>query len=241
MLSVLKKEISTFFNSLTGYIIMMLFLLGVGMFMWVFSPTVFDLKVADMSLLFEVSPYVLMFVIPAITMKMLAEERKTGTLEWLLTKPLSEWKLVMGKYLSALVLVIMALIPTIVFYFSIYQLGETQGNIDSSAVLGSYLALVLLSSVFTAIGVFCSSSTENQVVAFIGGVFLNFFLFSWMGYISELISSTDLAYLVQQLGLESHYYAISVGVVDTRNVIFLLSVAGLFLALTKMMLTKRKW
>ncbi len=241
MLSILKKEINAFFNSLTGYIIVMLFLLGVGMFMWVFTPTIFDTKVADMSLLFDIAPYVYLFIIPAITMKMLAEEQKSGTLEWLLTKPLSELQLLMGKYLAALSLVVMALIPTIVFYVSIHLLGTPVGNIDSSAVLGSYLGLFLLAMIFTAVGIFSSSVTENQVVAFVLGIFLNLFLFSWMQYISDLFAKSEYSFMLRQLGLEYHYYAISMGVIDTRNVIFLLSVAAFFLLATRLMLVKRKW
>lgn len=222
MISIYLKEIKTFFNSIIGYIIIVLFLLGIGMTMWVFPPTVFDIEVADMSLLFDVAPFVFMFLIPAITMRQIAEEKKTGTIELLLTQPLSIKDIVLGKYLASLSLVLLALCPTVVFYVSIYLLGNPVGNIDVSAVLGSYVGLLLLAGVFNAIGLLCSSSTENQIIAFILGLFFCFVSFSWFGFIEGTFVSAN-AYYIKILGLGYHYDSLGRGVIDSRNVVYMLS------------------
>lgn len=190
--------------------------------MWVFPPTVFDLNVADMSLLFDVAPFVFMFLIPAITMRQIAEEKKTGTIELLMTKPLSTWALVGGKYLASLTLVILALLPTSIFYVSIYQLGSPIGNIDSSAVIGSYLGLILLATVFTAVGILSSAMTSNQIIAFIIGLFFCFVLYSWFGFLADSISSSS-SYYIRYLSLNYHYNALSKGVLDSRNLVYILS------------------
>lgn len=212
-----------------------------GLYMWVFPPNVFELKIADMSLLFEVGPFIFMFLIPAITMRTFAEERKQGTLELLLTRPLTEWNLIMGKFLACFALVVIALLPTLVYYFSIYFLGNPVGNLDTAGIMGSYVGLLMLGAVYTSIGVFCSSFTENQIIAFISAFFLSLLLYVGFGYLSEMFSDSSYAYRVEQLGLSYHYGALSRGVLDSRNVLFLMSELVLILAATKVVLNARKW
>ena len=167
-----------FMNSLIAYIVISVFLTGIGLLMWVFPETsVLDYGYADMQTLFTLGPYVLMFLIPAITMRMFAEEKKTGTIEMLLTKPLTDWDIILGKFLSGWLLVILAVIPTIIYYVSVYLLGNPPGNVDTAGVMGSYVGLILLGAVFTSVGLFASSVSSNQIVSFIIAVFLCFIIY----------------------------------------------------------------
>ncbi len=241
MYSIFSKEIKAFFNSLVGYIIVIVFLLGVGLLMWVFQPTVFDNQVADMSNLFTMSPFMFLFFIPAITMRMLAEEKKTGTLEILLTKPISEWDIILGKFWASFALIIIALLPTLVFYVSIYLLGNPIGNIDTSAVLGSYFGLVLLGASFTAIGLFSSSITDNQIIAFIISLFISFIFFLGFDFIADIFKGNDYGFYIKQIGFSYHYEALSRGVIDLRNVAYLGGWTAIMLGATTIMISKRKW
>lgn len=237
MFSIFLKEIKSFFNSIVAYIVITIFLTGIGLFMWVFPPTVFEQRVADMNLLFIICPYVFMFLIPAITMRSFAEEKKTGTMELLLTRPITDWQIVLGKFLAALVLVVFCLLPTLVYYYSIYRLGDPMGNIDSAAVFGSYIGLVLLGAVYTAIGIFMSSITDNQIVAFLLSLFLSLMFFMGLGYVADITGML----FVENLSLEVHYYDLSRGVLDIRNVIYLASIAMLFLYAGRLKLGSRNW
>src|SRR5436190_20269766 len=166
MLQILTKEFNSFLNSLIAYLVIGVFLTGIGLLMWVFPETsVLDYGYADMDTLFSFGPYVFIFLIPAITMRSFAEEKKGGTMELLLTKPLRDWDIILGKYLAGFFLILVALIPTIIYYFSIRQLGNPVGNIDTPGVIGSYIGLVLLGGVFCSVGIFASSITPNQIVA----------------------------------------------------------------------------
>ncbi len=240
MWSIYRKEIKSFFNDLIAYLVIVLFLTGIGLYMWVFPDTVFDYGEADMNLLFIVAPYVYMFLIPAITMRSFAEEKKTGTIELLLTRPITEWQLVGGKFLASFSLVVIALIPTLIYYISIYQLGNPVGNLDSAGIAGSYVGLLCLGASFTAVGIFSSSLTNNQIVAFIISAFLCLFLFEGTSYLSKLVSN-DYAFSVSQLSFSYHYTAISKGIVDSRNIIFFLSVVIAMLSTTRLVLVSRKW
>ncbi|MCP4520470.1 MAG: gliding motility-associated ABC transporter permease subunit GldF [Cytophagales bacterium] len=240
MLSIYRKEIKSFFNDLIAYLVIILFLTGIGLYMWVFPDTVFDYGEADMNLLFVVAPYVYMFLIPAITMRSFAEEKKTGTIELLLTRPITEWQLVLGKFLASFSLVVFALIPTLVYYIAIYQLGNPVGNLDSAGIVGSYIGLLCLGASFTAVGVFTSSLTKNQIVAFIISVFLSLFLFEGTSYLSELVSN-QYAFGISQLSFSYHYTAMSKGVIDTRNAVFFISIVVLMLLTTRLVLVSRKW
>lgn len=242
MLAIFKKEVNAFLSSLTAYLVIVIFLTAVGLFVWVFPDTnVFDYGFADLSTLFNLSPYVLMFLVPAITMRTFAEERKAGTLELLFTKPLTDWDIILGKYLACLLLVVLALLPTLVYYYTIYQLGNPRGNVDSAGVVGSYLGLVLLGAVFAAIGTFASSISENQIVSFLIAVFLCFLLHTGIGSLAGLEVWGGDAYLVSQLGLDYHYNALGKGLIDLRNVVYFLSVVFVMLSATKLVISSRKW
>ncbi len=242
MLSILNKEINGFFSSLAAYISMAVFLLVTGLFLWVFpDSSILDYGYAGLDSFFNIAPYLFMFLIPAITMRSLAEEQKDGTFELLATRPLSDWQIVMGKFLASLLIVVMTLIPTLIYYISVYQLGISKGNIDTGSVIGSYLGLILLGGAFTSIGLFTSSFGKNQIIAFTLSVFLCFVTFSAFDSISKIISLQSFESSLTSLGINQHYQSISRGVLDSRDFIYFLSFAGLFLLLTKTVLGARKW
>ncbi|WP_266364569.1 gliding motility-associated ABC transporter permease subunit GldF [Tellurirhabdus rosea] len=234
MLAILRKEINSFLGSPVAYIIMAVFLTAIGLMLWVFPETsLLDYGYADLGTFFNLTPYVMLFLVPALTMRLFAEEVRTGTLEWLLTRPLSRWGLVVGKFAASWVLVAGLLLPTLVYYLSIYQLGNPVGNIDSASVLGSYLGLLLLGGVFAAIGLFASSLNDNQVVAFVIGVFLSFLLYVGLSAVAGLSFWGPLAYPLSWMALDEQYRALGRGLIDSRNVVFLLSVTVLFLFFTE--------
>lgn len=242
MISILKKEFSAFLNSLIAYIVISVFLTGMGLLMWVFPDTaVLVYGFADMDTLFSFAPYVFMFLIPAITMRSFAEEKKSGTLELLFTKPLSDWQIILGKFLACWLLVFIALLPTLLYYYSIVQLGNPPGNIDAAAVAGSYFGLVLLAAVFTAIGLLASSLTVNQIVAFISGVFLCFLFYHAFDAASSLNVWSSYALFIKQLGLLYHFDSAARGLIDSRDLLYFLSLTGIMLLLTKTVLGSRQW
>ena len=242
MIHILKKEIKSFLNSLIAYLVIAVFLISIGLLMWVFPATsVLNYGYADMSTLFGLAPYIFMFLIPAITMRSFAEEKKGGTMELLFTRPLTDWQIILGKYLAGWVIVILALVPTLIFYFSIYQLGSPAGNIDSAGVAGSYIGLVLLGAVFTSIGIFASAITENQIIAFIIAAFLCFIFFEGFGALSSLNVWSKTSDYIAELGILYHYQAMSRGLIDSRNLIYFLSVIALMLLFTHLILGSRKW
>ncbi|MEN7548229.1 gliding motility-associated ABC transporter permease subunit GldF [Rapidithrix thailandica] len=242
MFQVLIKEINSFFNSLVGYIVLIVFLVGIGLFTWVFPQTsILNYGFANLDPLFTLAPYVFMFLIPAVTMRTFAEEKKGGTMELLLTRPLTDWEIILGKYFSSLLLVLFALIPTVIYYFSVHELGSPQGNIDSAGVAGSYIGLICLAGVFTAIGVFASSITDNQIVAFIFSVFLCFLLYEGITSIAAIDVWASYSYYLAKVGIDYHYNSVSRGLVDSRNLIYFFSMATGMLALTKLVLGSRKW
>ena len=240
MWPVCKKEFRQFFSSLTGYIAIIVFLMLNGLFLFVFPDTnLLDFGYATLDKFFELAPWILLLLIPAITMRSFAEEFKSGTFEILQTKPLSSWQTVFGKYLGALLVVWIALLPTLVYVISIQQLSA-EGGIDMGATIGSYIGLFFLSAVFTAIGICCSSFTSNAVVAFIISGFACFLIYSGFNAISKipaLQSGAD--YYIEMLGIDFHYRSISRGVIDSRDIIYFLSMIGLFLAITHRNLVKR--
>jgi ABC-2 type transport system permease protein len=242
MLSIYKKEFYAYLSSLVAYITIGIFLTVLGLFLWVFPDTsILDYGYAGLDSLFNTVPYLFMFLIPAITMRTLAEEKKEGTFELLATKPLTDWDIILGKYLAAVTLVLFALIPTLIYYISVYQLGATVGNIDSGAVIGSYIGLFLLGAAFVAIGVFSSSLTKNQIIAFAIAVFLCFITFSGFDSASQILSFQSIDSILINLGINAHYQSISRGVLDTRDLIYFLSFIAIFLAITKTILGGRKW
>lgn len=242
MIQVFAKEFNSFLNSLIAYIVIAVFLVGIGLLIWVFPETsVLDYGYADLDTLFSLGPYVFVFLIPAITMKSFAEERKIGTLELLLTKPLTDWDVVIGKFLASFLLMVVAIVPTLVYYFSIYRLGEPVGNIDTPGVIGSYIGLILLGGVFCAVGIFASSITNNQIVSFVLAAFLCITIYSGFDSISSLASTGTLALSIKEFGILYHYESLSRGLIDSRDLIYFLSVAGVMIVGTKTVLSSRQW
>lgn len=242
MIEIFIKELNSFLNSLIAYIVISVFLTGIGLLMWVFPETsILEYGYADMETLFSLGPYVFMFLIPAITMRMFAEEKKAGTMELLLTKPLTDWQIILGKYFSGFALVLFSLLPTLIYYWSVYQLGSPVGNIDTAGVMGSYIGLFLLGGVFTAIGIFASAITANQIVSFIVAVFFCFIIYTGLGSIASINDWGAFSSFIEQLGILYHYDALSKGLVDTRDVIYFLSMIALMLLATKLILSSRKW
>lgn len=243
MLSIYLKEIRTFFSSLIAYLVIGVFLLFIGLFMWVFKDTsVLDYRFASMQSLFNIAPLILMLIIPALTMRSFADEKQNGTLEFLFTKPVKEYQIVLAKYFASFTLVIVALIPTLIYFYSITQLGLPKGNIDGGAVMGSYLGLIFLTLVFLAIGNFASSITENQISSFILAAFLCFMFYLSFGYLSSMnvfFGKWDL--VVEKIGMEYHYNSISRGKIEFRDIFYFISLASFFVWLTMVSLSKRKW
>jgi len=243
MYTLLIKEINSFFSSLTGYIVIIVFLIITGLFLWVFHLdfNILDFGYANIDGLFLLAPFIFLFLIPAITMRLFSDEHKTGTIEVLLTLPLSDFQIIFAKYLAALILVIFSLLPTLVYFITVYQLGLPPGNIDMGGMWGSYLGLLFLGATFVSIGLFSSSITNNQIISFIVAAFLCGF--AYIGF--ELIYSFDLFgsfdLFIKTLGINEHYSSMSRGVVDTRDVIYFLSVIILFILFTKISLESRKW
>lgn len=222
-----------------AYVTIGVFLLVLGLFLWVFpDSSILDYGYAGLDSLFSTAPYLFMFLIPAITMRSLAEERKEGTFELLFTRPLKDWEIVLGKYFACLFIVLFALLPTLIYYYSVSILGTPQGNIDTGAVIGSYIGLFLLGAAFAAIGLFASSITKNQIIAFTIAVFLCFFFYSGFDSLSQMLSLQDLG--LQSLGITQHYQSVSRGVLDTRDLVYFLLVASAFIWLTLFILIKQR-
>ena len=242
MLTIFNKELTDFFSSLVAYITIGIFLLVAGLFLWVFpDSSILEYGYAGLESLFNIVPYLFMFLIPAITMRSLAGERKEGTFELLATRPLTDWQILFGKYFASLTIVLAALFPTLIYYFTVYQLGVSKGNIDTGGVIGSYTGLFLLGAAFVAIGIFSSSVTKNQVIAFTIAVFLCFFTFSGLDSISLLISLQNVGTYITDLGINEHYQSISRGVLDTRDLVYFLSFIAFFMLISKTILGGRKW
>ena len=243
MKALFLKEIRSFLSSLIGYVVMGVFLLITGLFLWVFpgDTNLLDMGFASLDSLFFVTPWVFIFLIPAITMRSFSEERRTGTIELLLTKPLSEWHIVMAKYLAGLLLVWIALLPTLVYYITVYQLGNPVGNLDSGGIWGSYLGLFFLASAYVAIGLFCSSLTDNQIIAFLAAALLSFVMYSGFQSIANFDLLGSLDNFVGNLGMQAHFNSLGRGVVDSRDVVYFIIVSYLFLLLSRLVLLSRKW
>ncbi|MFM7218499.1 MAG: gliding motility-associated ABC transporter permease subunit GldF [Bacteroidota bacterium] len=244
MFALFKKEVRGFFSSLSGYIVVGLFLIITGLLLWIIPDTGFNIGengYANLDGLFILAPWLFLFLVPAITMRMFAEEKKTGTIELLLTRPISDLQLVGAKYLAALSVVLLALLPTTVYYLTIYRLSSPVGNVDSAGILGSYIGLILLCSAFAAVGNFASAATDNQIVSFLLSLVLCFFLYTGFDFFSELGFPLVVRNFISQLGMSEHYAALSRGVIDSRDVIYFLSITFVFLFFTRFLLEKRKW
>jgi ABC-2 type transport system permease protein len=243
MFVLFRKEINSFFSSLTGYIAIIVFLVITGLFLWVFPGdfNILENGFSNLEGLFIIAPWVFLFLIPAITMRLFSEENKTGTIELLLTKPLSDFKIIMAKYLAGLTVVLFSLIPTLVYFISVYFLGNPLGNIDIGGTWGSFIGLFFLSSIYVAIGVFTSSLTNNQIVAFILAMLFSFLIYIGFDFISGLDFWGGSSYFISKLGINFHYASISRGLVDSRDIIYFISVVTFFILATRLKLESRKW
>jgi len=230
MLALLKKEINSFFASPIGYLVIAIFLILNGLFLWLFKGefNILNYGFADLSSFFLLSPWILIFLIPAVTMRSFSDEKKQGTLELLLTKPISHLQIVLGKYLGAFFLIILALLPTLLYVYTVNQIGNPVGNLDVGSTLGSYFGLLFLVAAYTAIGVFASTLSDNQIVAFISAVFLCFLFYIGFEGLSDLSSNS----FIEQLGMSTHYKSMSLGVLDTRDILYFLSITALFIFFT---------
>ena len=244
MYALLKKEINSFLNSLIGYIVITVFLITISLFLWIFPDenlNILESGYATLDALFSITPWVYLFLVPAVTMRLFSEEKKTGTIELLLTKPLTETQIVLSKYLSGVILVFISLLPTWIYYFTIYHYAFPKGNVDSGSIWGSYAGLLLLGAVFVSIGLFASAFADNQVVAFIIAFFLCLISFKGFESLAALTQQGWINNLLASLSLNAHYISMSRGVIDTRDVVAFLSVIALFFILTKIKLESRKW
>lgn len=237
MIPILKKEINAFFASPVAYLVIGIFLLINGLFLWVFKDSfnILNAGFADLSSFFYLAPWLFLFLIPAITMKSFADEFSNGTIEILKTKPITNWQIVLGKFMASLVLVVMALIPTLIYVYSIYQLANPIGTIDFGSIIGSYLGLLFLATTYTAIGLFTSTLSKNQIVAFILGVFITFLLFYGFDALADLANTNT--YFIKKIGINEHFKSISRGVVDTRDILYFASITFFFLFITKTQLS----
>lgn len=243
MRSIFIKEINSFFSSVVGYVAIIVFLLACGFILWAVPQTsILDYGYATLDKYFELAPWLLMFLIPAVTMRAFPDEFKSGTIEWLSTKPLSPNAIILGKYFAVIVLVLFAIVPTLIYVFTIDNLSVIAHNLDSGGIIGSYIGLFFLAATFAAIGLFCSSLTSNQIVGFLIALFACYLLYTGFDAISKipaLYGKYD--YYVNMLGLSFHYNSISRGIVDTRDIVYFCSVIVLFISLTKMSLQRRTW
>ena len=237
MIPILKKEFYAFFASPIAYMVIGVFLLMNGLFLWVFDDdfNILNAGFADLNSFFYLAPWILLFLIPAMTMKMFSSEIQTGTMELLQTKPISNWHIVLGKFWASLLLMIIAIAPTFMYIFSISELGKPVGNIDYGSIVGSYLGLLFLSAAYAAIGLFTSTLSKNQIVAFILSVFIVFILYYGFDVLANSFQQTS--YTIQLFGIHEHYKSISRGVIDTRDLIYFFSVIIFFLFLTKHRIT----
>lgn len=240
MWSICKKELNQFFSSLTGYITIILFLLINGIFLFVLNDSsIFEFGYASLDKFFELAPWILMFLVPAITMRALSDEFKAGTFEILKTKPLSSWQIVLGKYFSILIVLLLAIIPTLIYIITIKALSA-QGGIDSGGILGSYIGLFFLVAVFAAIGLCCSGLTNNAVVAFLISAFsclVLYFGFNALSRLAMFANGSD--YYIEMLGIDFHYRSMSRGVLDSRDLVYFISMIFIFLLTTKKNLHKK--
>jgi ABC-2 type transport system permease protein len=238
----LFREIRSFFSSLSGILVLSIFLLTMGLFLFVFQDSSLLLSpFVSLDSFFELAPLIFIFLIPAITMKTYAEEKQAGTIELLLTQPVKNLDIALAKFLASWIIVFLSLIPTIIYYVTLYKMGDPVGNIDTGGVAGSYIGLILLSGIFCSIGVFASAISENQIMSFISGTFLCFLIFWGFHYLSLVpifVGKQD--DWIQMLGIQYHYFSISRGVLDLRDLVYFLSVISIFIYLTWWSVDRKK-
>lgn len=248
MYSLFLKELSSFLSSLLGYVVIITFLGVIGWFLWggfLFGYStefnILDQGYANLDGLFVLAPFVFLLLIPAVTMRSFSDEKKTGTIELLFTRPITDMQIIMAKYLASFALVVLSLLPTLIYFFTVWQLGYPPGNIDTGGFWGSFIGLLFLGAAFSAIGIFASSISDNQVVSFILAILLSAVMYLAFEFIYSFSLFGSLDLFIRSLGISSHYSSISRGVIDTRDVIYFLSLIVFFLFLTKFSLSGRKW
>ena len=243
MFSIYKKELTGFFSTLTGYIVIGVFLVINSLFMWVFPG---ELNIpeggyASLETIFIISPWVFLFLVPAVTMRMISEEKRLGTIELLYSRPITEWRIVAGKYLASVTLVLLSLLPLIVSYLTVWYTGNPTGNLDIGGTWGSMTGLFFLAAIYASIGLFASSLTENQVISFIVAVIICFIMFTGFDSLAMLPGLRQIDELVIRLGINEHYRSMSRGVIDTGDIAYFMVVIVIFNEATRLVLTSRKW
>lgn len=261
VITIFRKEAATFFNSLVGYVVLGVFLTLAGLFFWVFDNSVLTSGLANMDMLFGSAPYLFLFLIPAITMGSFSEEIKSGTIESLMTKPVTEWQIILGKYLAAAFVVLIALLPTLIYYATLQDLAQDpsalkmeaptemlreisgptySSKLDHGPIIGAYIGLLALGMIFVAAGILSSAITENQVVAFIIGSLSCFVLFEGFTFLSEIEGMGSIGTAISRIGIGAHYDSISRGVLDTRDILYFVSAVGILLLLTRLVLSIKR-
>lgn len=241
MFVLLKKEFANFFSSAVGYIIVGIFLSLTGLFLWIFPGeyNIPDSGYAQLNGLFSLAPWLYLFLIPAITMRLFAEEKRMGTIELIYTRPIGKLQIIGAKYLAGILLVIISLIPTTIYFFSVYLMAEPVGNVDTGAFWGSFIGLFFLASVYVAIGVFTSSCTSNQIIAFVCAVTISFIFYFGFDLVASLVLSGTTQATIASFGINSHYAAMSRGVIDSRDLIYFLGVDALFILIIRWIIRAR--
>lgn len=234
MFAILNKELNSFFASPIGYLVIAVFLIINGLFLWVFNGdfNILNAGFADLNSFFFITPWFFLFLVPAITMRSFSDEIRLGTLEILKTKPITDLQIILGKYLGSLLLIILALIPTSIYVYSIFQLANPTGSIDLGNIIGSYIGLLFLASAYTAIGLFTSTISQNQIVSFILAIIISFFMF----YGFEALADLGISETIRKIGMYTHFESIGRGVIDTRDIVYFVSITLFFLFITKLKL-----
>ena len=245
MFALFSKEIKSFFGSLIGYVIICTFLVATGLFLFIIpssdNSNILESNLSSLEPLFNMAPWLYLLLIPAMTMRSFADEKLLGTLELIVTKPITEFQIILAKYLANVVILALTLIPTVVYYFTIQNIGAPAWNMDKGATLGSYVGLFLLGCIFISIGIFSSSLTKSQIIALIISVILCIFCYIGFEFVSQLNVFGKYDLLINRLGISYHYYSISQGQIDTRDVIYYFSTIAFFLLFTKLIISSRKW
>jgi len=243
MISLYRKEIQGFFSNLTGYVVIIIFLLANSLIMWKIDGNlnILDAGYATIEPLFIISPWIFLFLVPAITMRMFAEEAQSGTLELLVSRPLNELQIVLSKYLASLTLIIFSLIPCLVFFISVYLLGNPPGNIDTGGTWGSMIGLFFLGAVYASMGIFSSSLSDNIIIAFLMALVLCFVFFVGFDLLAQIQMFKSISTVILYIGINDHYMSISRGVIDLRDIIYFISVIAFFILLTRTRLASKKW
>ena len=241
MRSIFIKEINSFFSSIVGYVALLVFLIACGLFLWIIPQySILDYGYATMERFFDLAPWLLLLLVPAVTMRSFADEYRTGTIEWLSTKPVTDLEIIMGKYFATLVLIVFALLPTFIYVYTISNLSYPDVGLDTGAITGSYIGLFFLAATFASVGIFASSLTANQVVGFLVSLLACGLLYTGFEQLSKLPKLAEgIDYYLSMIGMEFHYNSISRGLIDSRDVIYFLSIIAFFISLTRFSLSSR--